>query len=213
MVAMFSEAFEHLKENLGDFRGTHSAAEDKKFDRKIEENGDVDMFKEFEEFERKRIKTPDNNKKMGENLMLCITNNMPNNSRRIVIAPGETKSQSIPGDTHLSAVVIMAKIEENGFLCLALAGSHRLRGESAHRLYPCPYCNSTLKDGLWTVDCSSDINYNDGEEMVNCDKCGVWVHTKCSSFVKGETSFVCHKCKLIKKRTTRRPRRLRSRSC
>ncbi|GLJ32052.1 hypothetical protein SUGI_0645420 [Cryptomeria japonica] len=38
---MFPEAFEHMKENLGGLRGTQSTAEDKKFDRKVEENEEV----------------------------------------------------------------------------------------------------------------------------------------------------------------------------
>ncbi|PIA48773.1 hypothetical protein AQUCO_01300007v1, partial [Aquilegia coerulea] len=50
-------------------------------------------------------------------------------------------------------------------------------------------------DGSWTVDCLCGVNFDDGEEMVNCDECGVWVHTRCSRFVKGDTSFACDKCK------------------
>ncbi|KAK1262253.1 hypothetical protein QJS04_geneDACA020356 [Acorus gramineus] len=50
-------------------------------------------------------------------------------------------------------------------------------------------------DGSWTVDCVCGVNFDDGEEMVDCDECGVWVHTRCSRFVKGEASFVCDKCK------------------
>ncbi|GLJ42510.1 hypothetical protein SUGI_0881180 [Cryptomeria japonica] len=49
------------------------------------------------------------------------------------------------------------------------------------------------------VDCSYDVNYKDKEEMVNYDECGSWVHTKCSSFVKGEASLAYDKCKIIKK--------------
>ncbi|KAJ0968756.1 hypothetical protein J5N97_021633 [Dioscorea zingiberensis] len=49
-------------------------------------------------------------------------------------------------------------------------------------------------DGSWTVDCSCGVTYDDGEEMVSCDECGVWVHTRCSRFSKGDTSFACHKC-------------------
>ncbi|XP_010260669.1 PREDICTED: uncharacterized protein LOC104599711 isoform X2 [Nelumbo nucifera] len=55
-------------------------------------------------------------------------------------------------------------------------------------------------DGSWTVDCVCGVNFDDGEEMVNCDECGVWVHTRCSRFVKGETSFACDKCKSKKNR-------------
>ncbi|XP_021767940.1 uncharacterized protein LOC110732325 [Chenopodium quinoa] len=50
-------------------------------------------------------------------------------------------------------------------------------------------------DGSWTVDCICGVNFDDGEEMVNCDECAVWVHTRCVRFVKGEKSFACDKCK------------------
>lgn len=50
-------------------------------------------------------------------------------------------------------------------------------------------------DGSWTVDCVCGVNFDDGEEMVNCDECGVWVHTRCSRYVKGEKLFACDKCK------------------
>ncbi|XP_023521207.1 uncharacterized protein LOC111784920 [Cucurbita pepo subsp. pepo] len=50
-------------------------------------------------------------------------------------------------------------------------------------------------NGSWTVDCICGVNFDDGEEMVNCDECGVWVHTRCSRYVKGDDIFVCDKCK------------------
>ncbi|XP_028755975.1 uncharacterized protein LOC114715327 isoform X2 [Neltuma alba] len=50
-------------------------------------------------------------------------------------------------------------------------------------------------DGSWTVDCVCGVNFDDGEEMVNCDECGVWVHTRCSRYVKGDDKFACDKCK------------------
>lgn len=50
-------------------------------------------------------------------------------------------------------------------------------------------------NGSWTVDCVCGVNFDDGEEMVNCDECGVWVHTRCSRYVKGDDIFVCDKCK------------------
>ncbi|KAF8413398.1 hypothetical protein HHK36_001379 [Tetracentron sinense] len=55
-------------------------------------------------------------------------------------------------------------------------------------------------DDTWTVECICGVNFDDGEEMVDCDECGVWVHTRCSRFVKGETSFTCQKCKGEKNR-------------
>ncbi|GMH22815.1 hypothetical protein Nepgr_024658 [Nepenthes gracilis] len=63
-----------------------------------------------------------------------------------------------------------------------------------HRL-PSSVPSEDWVDGSWTVDCVCGVNFDDGEEMVNCDECGVWVHTRCSRFVKGEKSFACDKCK------------------
>lgn len=69
-----------------------------------------------------------------------------------------------------------------------------MKGRSHHRLQ-----NSDPPDdwvnGSWTVDCLCGVNFDDGEEMVNCDECGVWVHTRCSRYVKGDDIFVCDKCK------------------
>ncbi|XP_048319764.2 uncharacterized protein LOC107403796 isoform X1 [Ziziphus jujuba] len=69
-----------------------------------------------------------------------------------------------------------------------------MKGRSHHRLQ-----NSDPPDdwvnGSWTVDCVCGVNFDDGEEMVNCDECGVWVHTRCSRYVKGDDIFVCDKCK------------------
>lgn len=50
-------------------------------------------------------------------------------------------------------------------------------------------------DGSWTVDCVCGVNFDDGEEMVNCDECSVWVHTRCVRYVKSEKLFACDKCK------------------
>ncbi|CAL9177981.1 uncharacterized protein LOC135612737 isoform X1 [Musa acuminata AAA Group] len=55
-------------------------------------------------------------------------------------------------------------------------------------------------DGSWTVDCSCGVTFDDGEEMVSCDECGVWVHTRCSRYVRGEASFACHNCKAAARR-------------
>ncbi|CAH8380914.1 unnamed protein product [Eruca vesicaria subsp. sativa] len=51
-------------------------------------------------------------------------------------------------------------------------------------------------DGSWTVDCVCGVSFDDGKEMVNCDECGVWVHTWCSRYVKGDDLFACHNCKI-----------------
>ncbi|EHA8592391.1 hypothetical protein COCNU_contig69478818G000010 [Cocos nucifera] len=68
-----------------------------------------------------------------------------------------------------------------------------MKGRS-HRLLPSEPPD-VWDDGSWTVDCSCGVTFDDGEEMVSCDVCGVWVRTRCSRFTKGEASFVCHNCK------------------
>ncbi|CAA0806680.1 RING/FYVE/PHD zinc finger superfamily protein [Striga hermonthica] len=65
--------------------------------------------------------------------------------------------------------------------------SHRLPVSEPH--------HEDWVNGSWTVDCVCGVNYDDGEEMVDCDECGVWVHTRCFHFVKSEKSFACDKCK------------------
>ncbi|XP_074353057.1 uncharacterized protein LOC141692227 [Apium graveolens] len=52
----------------------------------------------------------------------------------------------------------------------------------------------------WTVDCVCGVNFDDGKEMVSCDECEVWVHTRCSRYVKSEKVFKCEKCKRKSKR-------------
>ncbi|KAL6005749.1 hypothetical protein ACLOJK_006322 [Asimina triloba] len=69
-----------------------------------------------------------------------------------------------------------------------------MKGRSHHRL-PISEPPDDWGDGSWTVDCVCGVTFDDGEEMVNCDECGVWVHTRCSRFVRGEKSFACDKCK------------------
>ncbi|PHT92139.1 hypothetical protein T459_00021 [Capsicum annuum] len=64
----------------------------------------------------------------------------------------------------------------------------------SHRL-PVANPQEDWVDGSWTVDCVCGVNFDDGEEMVNCDDCGVWVHTRCVRYVKSEKLFACDKCK------------------
>ncbi|CAM6104415.1 unnamed protein product [Calypogeia fissa] len=54
-------------------------------------------------------------------------------------------------------------------------------------------------DESWIVDCPCGVTYDDGEEMVECDECGVWVHTACCRVPKGLPTYVCDKCKIKKK--------------
>lgn len=69
-----------------------------------------------------------------------------------------------------------------------------MRGGRSHRLQNVDSHDDWV-DGSWTVDCVCGVTFDDGEEMVNCDECGVWVHTRCSKYVKGEELFACDKCK------------------
>ncbi|XBI51867.1 hypothetical protein VPH35_034327 [Triticum aestivum] len=61
---------------------------------------------------------------------------------------------------------------------------------------PAPAPADDWVDGSWTVDCSCGVTFDDGEEMVSCDDCSVWVHTRCARYVRGvHTSFSCHNCR------------------
>jgi hypothetical protein len=65
---------------------------------------------------------------------------------------------------------------------------------------PVPNPADDWVDGSWTVDCSCGVTFDDGEEMVSCDECSVWVHTRCARYVRGvHTSFSCHKCRRSKR--------------
>ncbi|KAG2654035.1 hypothetical protein PVAP13_1NG539300 [Panicum virgatum] len=65
---------------------------------------------------------------------------------------------------------------------------------------PAPNPADDWVDGSWTVDCSCGVTFDDGEEMVSCDECSVWVHTRCARYVRGvHTSFSCHKCRRSKR--------------
>ncbi|CAD5164199.1 unnamed protein product [Musa acuminata subsp. malaccensis] len=66
--------------------------------------------------------------------------------------------------------------------------------------YPVAEPSDDWREGSWTVDCSCGVTFDDGEEMVSCDECGVWVHTRCSGYVRGEASFACHYCKAAARR-------------
>ncbi|KAK6646163.1 hypothetical protein PHAVU_L004801 [Phaseolus vulgaris] len=70
----------------------------------------------------------------------------------------------------------------------------RMKGGRSHRPQSSDPPDEWV-DGSWTVDCICGVTFDDGEEMVKCDECGVWVHTRCSRYVKGDDTFACDKCK------------------
>lgn len=55
-------------------------------------------------------------------------------------------------------------------------------------------------DELWIVDCFCGVSFDDGEEMVECDECVVWVYIVCCCVFKGFIIYVCDKCKSKKKK-------------
>mmetsp|Transcript_12990 Transcript_12990/g.47473 ORF Transcript_12990/g.47473 Transcript_12990/m.47473 type:complete len:392 (-) Transcript_12990:267-1442(-) len=46
----------------------------------------------------------------------------------------------------------------------------------------------------WTVDCICGVNYDDGEEMIECETCNVWLHTTCMGSLAKKTPFSCPSC-------------------
>ncbi|KAL8244786.1 hypothetical protein R6Q59_011044 [Mikania micrantha] len=70
----------------------------------------------------------------------------------------------------------------------------------SHRLPAISDTPDDWGDESWVVDCVCGVDFDDGEEMVDCDECGVWVHTRCSRYVKSEKLFACDKCKSKKLR-------------
>ncbi|XP_066346805.1 uncharacterized protein [Miscanthus floridulus] len=78
--------------------------------------------------------------------------------------------------------------------------THPAMAAAAVAPIPAPNPADDWVDGSWTVDCSCGVTFDDGEEMVSCDECSVWVHTRCARYVRGvHTSFSCHKCRRSKR--------------
>jgi len=49
----------------------------------------------------------------------------------------------------------------------------------------------------WVVSCRCGTHVDDGERMVACDVCGVWMHTRCQGMPDPHPlpdEFVCSKC-------------------
>ena len=49
----------------------------------------------------------------------------------------------------------------------------------------------------WVVDCICGTKDDDGERMVECDRCNVWVHTRCYGYPDSgpcPDHFLCVRC-------------------
>mmetsp|Transcript_62836 Transcript_62836/g.199024 ORF Transcript_62836/g.199024 Transcript_62836/m.199024 type:complete len:119 (+) Transcript_62836:413-769(+) len=49
-------------------------------------------------------------------------------------------------------------------------------------------------DMTWTVDCICGVQYDDGEEMIECESCCVWVHIICEHVPRGAEHYICQRC-------------------
>ncbi|EAZ17917.1 hypothetical protein OsJ_33464 [Oryza sativa Japonica Group] len=61
----------------------------------------------------------------------------------------------------------------------------------------------------WTVKCSCGATDDDGERMLSCDTCHMWMHTRCagiSDFDRVPKRYVCKSCKLTHKPKSSGPR-------
>ena len=49
----------------------------------------------------------------------------------------------------------------------------------------------------WTVKCMCGTGDDDGERMIACDKCGIWMHTRCVGIkdsAKAPSNWICPNC-------------------
>ncbi|KAK8333065.1 hypothetical protein V6Z12_A10G179900 [Gossypium hirsutum] len=82
-------------------------------------------------------------------------------------------------------------------LLLGSTGSVRVRGRCLGKNGLSKY---RLERGVerWTVDCTCGAKDDDGERMLACDVCGVWLHTRCFGINESDAvpaKFVCTRCK------------------
>ncbi|TYJ15255.1 hypothetical protein E1A91_A10G172300v1 [Gossypium mustelinum] len=82
-------------------------------------------------------------------------------------------------------------------LLLGSTGSVRVRGRCLGKNGLSKY---RLERGVerWTVDCTCGAKDDDGERMLACDVCGVWLHTRCFGINESDAvpaKFVCSRCK------------------
>lgn len=64
--------------------------------------------------------------------------------------------------------------------------------------------------GAWRVKCSCGARDDDGERMVSCEMCEVWVHTRCEGVPEADAppeSFICEQCARAQRGGSKRQRR------
>ncbi|EPS71344.1 hypothetical protein M569_03413 [Genlisea aurea] len=87
-------------------------------------------------------------------------------------------------------------------LLFGSSGSVRIRGKFAWK-------NSSsvgryrLERGVerWVVDCSCGAKDDDGERMLACDGCSIWLHTRCAGIPDSDgvpAKFMCYVCRIGK---------------
>ena len=81
-------------------------------------------------------------------------------------------------------------------LLLGTSGSVRIQGK-------CPAKHGLSRFRMergteaWKVDCTCGAKDDDGEKMLACDTCGVWLHTRCAGIDNSDgmpSKFVCMRC-------------------
>lgn len=63
---------------------------------------------------------------------------------------------------------------------------------------PDAVCAGGFED--WVVSCSCGTHVDDGERMVACDVCEIWMHTRCQGMPDAEpipNEFVCYQCTAV----------------
>ncbi|RWR90284.1 PHD finger protein [Cinnamomum micranthum f. kanehirae] len=79
---------------------------------------------------------------------------------------------------------------------IGMNGSVRVRGR-CHGSYGLQRYRMERGRGRWTVNCVCGARDDDGERMLACDKCNVWLHTRCAGIHDSEEAppnYYCGRC-------------------
>ena len=70
---------------------------------------------------------------------------------------------------------------------------------------------TSWEDDGWTVECPGcGVTHDDGQEMIECESCRIWMHIACVMVPKGIEHYICERCSGAKKEVRRRYRDLLS---